>query len=110
MYEPGGQALLLGVGQDKSTTLHLAEDRSAYPGKRRVRNGAPMFIDGARRWIEFEEIAVLDHDLAAVAAAFARDTGLVRSGKVGRADARLLPQRPLVDYAPPGSTESPSHS
>ena len=35
----------------------------------------------------------------AVAAAFAADAGLVRSGRVGRAEAALLPQRPLVDYA-----------
>jgi aminoglycoside 3-N-acetyltransferase len=99
MYELGGHALLLGVGHDKSTTLHLAEDRSSYPSKQRVRNGAPLMVEGVRRWVEFEELRVLDHDFEAVAAAFAADTGHLRGGKVGRADACLVPQRPLVDYA-----------
>jgi aminoglycoside 3-N-acetyltransferase len=42
---------------------------------------------------------VFDEEFPAVAAAFAADTGLVRAARVGRAQAALLPQRPLVDFA-----------
>jgi aminoglycoside 3-N-acetyltransferase len=99
MYDSGGHVLLLGVGHDKSTTLHLAEDRSTYPSKRLVPNGAPLLVDGVRRWVTWEELHVVDEDFPSVAAAFAADSGPTQRGAVGRADACLLPQRPLVDYA-----------
>jgi aminoglycoside 3-N-acetyltransferase len=99
MYELAGHVLLVGVGHDKSTTLHLAEDRSAHAGRRRVPNGAPLLVEGVRRWVPFEEPLVLDDDFADAVAAFDRETGAVRRGRVGRADACLLPQRPLVDFA-----------
>jgi aminoglycoside 3-N-acetyltransferase len=99
MYDLDGHVLLLGVGHDKSTTLHLAEDRTDHARRRLVPNGAPLLVDGTWRWVRFDEPFVFDEDFPAVAAAFAADTGLVRSGRVGRAEAALLPQRPLVDYA-----------
>jgi aminoglycoside 3-N-acetyltransferase len=56
-------------------------------------------VEGVRRWVPFEEPLVLDDDFADAVAAFDRETGAVRRGRVGRADACLLPQRPLVDFA-----------
>lgn len=98
MYDLGASTLLLGVGHDKSTVLHLAEHRSGTLA-RTVPNGAPMVIDGRRRWVTFDEPVVDDDDFAAVGEAFAADTGLACAGNVGDARALLLPQRDLVDYA-----------
>lgn len=99
MYELGGSVLLLGVGHDKSTTLHLAEHRTQYPGKHAVRNGGPLLVGGHRSWVSWEELWVADDDFDAVGDAFATHTGLQRQGQVGQADSRLLPQQDLVDFA-----------
>lgn len=98
LYDLGAWTLLLGVGHDKSTILHLAEHRSGTLHET-VCNGAPLLIDGVRQWVEYDEIVVQDHDFDEVAAAFAHDIGLQRTGRVGQAVAQLVPQRDLVDYA-----------
>lgn len=91
--------LLLGVTPAKITALHLAEHRADYPGKQTIPNGVAMVVDGHRQWVTWDELDVHDHDFVDVTAAFAADTGLVRTGRVGEADARLIPMRPLVEYA-----------
>lgn len=91
--------LLLGVTAAKITALHLAEHRAGYPGKRTIPNGVAMLVDGRREWVTWEELDVHDHDFVEVTDAFAADTGLVRVGRVGDAQARLIPMRPLVEYA-----------
>lgn len=91
--------LLLGVTAAKTTLLHLAEHRADYPGKKTSSNGVAMLVDGRREWVAYDELDVHDHDFVEVVDAFAEDTGLVRSGQVGDAVARLLPARALVDYA-----------
>ena len=98
MYDLDGHTLLLGVGHDKSTILHLAEHRSGTLTET-MRNGAPVLVNGRRQWVEYAEIVVQDDDFDEVGADFARETGQQRVGGVGDATARLVPQRPLVDYA-----------
>lgn len=93
----GGQVLLLGVGYDKCTALHLAEARSGLPVSR-VPNGAPMLLDGRRTWARFEEPAVDDSDFLALGEAFAATRG-ERTGRVGGATARLVEVRELVGFA-----------
>lgn len=91
--------LLLGVSAAKITALHLAEHRADYPGKTTIRNGVAQMVDGKRQWIVWDELDVHDEDFAEAVNAFAADTGLVRSGRVGEATASLIPMRPLVEYA-----------
>lgn len=91
--------LLLGATAAKTTALHLAEHRATYPGKRTKPNGVAMLVDGRREWVTWEELDVQDHDFVEVVDAFAADTGLVRSHRVGEAPTLLMPMRPLVEYA-----------
>jgi aminoglycoside 3-N-acetyltransferase len=98
LYERDGRVLLLGVGHGNNTSLHLAEARATFPGKRLGQQGAPLLIDGVRRWVAFETLDVDADDFPQLGADFARDTGLVRAGRVAAAAALLLPQRALVDY------------
>lgn len=97
LHRLGAQVLLVGVGHDKNTSLHLAEARSGLP-VRTVPNGAPLVVDGERRWVTFDEPVVDDGDFVAVGEAFAA-TGAVRHGAVGGADALLMDQPALVDFA-----------
>ncbi|MGN8245144.1 aminoglycoside N(3)-acetyltransferase [Cellulomonas soli] len=97
VHAAGAQVLLLGVGYDKCTALHLAEARSGLPVAR-VPNGAPLMLDGRRTWVRFEEPAVDDGDFLALGEAFAV-TRRERSGQVGGATARLVDMRELVCFA-----------
>ena len=98
LYERGGSVLLLGVGHGNNTSLHLAEARATFPGKRLGGTGAPIMVDGERRWVAFDTLDVDAEDFPQLGADFARDTGLVRGGWVAAAFALLMPQRALVDY------------
>ena len=99
VYDLGGHVLLLGVGHSNNTSLHLAEYRATFPGKRDITQGAPVLRDGQREWVSYPELDLNDEDFAALGADFERETGLARVGRVGRGEARLLPQRALVDFA-----------
>ncbi len=91
--------LLLGVGHESNTSLHVAEVGGAWGGRnvveaagagarrRRAALGA-MAGRGLRR-----------DDFPAIGAAFAAETGLERVGPAGHGEARLMPQRELVAFA-----------
>ena len=116
LYALDATILLLGVAHDNNTMLHLAEDRADFPGKARHLEGAPIMIDGERRWQAFHPIDTDARDFARLGEAFAA-TGLEISGRVGAAEARFMRARDLVDFAipwleaerrPSSSSSSPS--
>lgn len=94
----GGWSLLIGVGYEKCTMLHLAEERSGTL-RETVRNGAPLMVGDRRRWVGFDERVVHDEDFPEVGRAFARETGLERLGPIGAAPSRLVPDAELVGFA-----------
>lgn len=98
VYDLDGRVLLLGVGHGNNTSLHLAEYRAVLPGRASSASGAPVLVDGQRRWVEFPDLAWDSDDFPAIGADFGRDTGLVHEGKVAAATALLMPQRALVDF------------
>lgn len=56
-------------------------------------------MNGVRVWQTFADIETDDDDFETIGAAFAEETGLEQTGKVGLADSRLVPQREIVDFA-----------
>jgi len=99
VYELEGWVLLLGVGHENNTSLHLAEYRATYPGRRTKQNGAPVWVDGTRQWVIMQDLDEDTSDFDTLGAQFARDTGLVHQGQIAAAPALLMPQRALIDYA-----------
>ena len=99
IYDRDGWVLLLGVGHENNTSLHLAEYRADHAGKRVITSGAPVAAEVGPVWTQFQEIDLDETDFKQIGEAFARDTGLVRAGHIARASATLFPQRPIVDYA-----------
>ena len=100
IYRRGGWILLLGAKHDNNTSLHLAEYRAAYPGKKEVKQGAPLLVNGERRWVElrdFEEHS--EDDFLKIGSVYQTSDGTVLTGKVGQADSLLIPQAELVDFA-----------
>ena len=98
VYDLDGWVLLLGVGYERNTSLHLSEYRADFPSKKTAKQGAPILVDGDRRWVEFEDLDWDEDDFGEIGAAFERETDEVRVGKVAQAEARLMRQRPLVDF------------
>jgi aminoglycoside 3-N-acetyltransferase len=97
VYDREGSVLLLGVGHDVDSSLHLAEHRTSGPAER-VRHSAPVLRDGERTVVEYEDIAIRTDDFEAVGSAFEREVG-ASEGPVGAATAILLDQPALVDFA-----------
>ncbi len=89
-----GQVLLLGVGHDANTTLHLAE---ALAGVRyRLERHVTVREAGRARRLPYLEI---DHccERFALVDAWLDAAGLQSCGRVGRAEARLASARAIVD-------------
>jgi len=100
IYDLDGWILLLGVGHGNNTSLHLAEYKAEFPGKKTINNGCSMFVDGHKSWVNFSGLNLVDDDFDIIGKAFFEtNPDLVIRGKVGLADAILLKQKPLVDFA-----------
>ena len=103
VYDLEGHVLLLGVGRKvghrTSTMLHLAERRALGEDQETIPAGAPIRVDGGRRWVSYREPDIDEDDFDEVGVAFERHDTTTRSGVVGQARCKLLPVRPLVDFA-----------
>jgi aminoglycoside N3'-acetyltransferase len=94
VWELDGWILLLGVGHDANTTIHLAEVMAGVP------YGVPKHVidlqDGRPVRIDYLEN---DHccQRFALADEWLREGGLQREGRVGSAHARLVRSRDLVE-------------
>ncbi|HEY7768104.1 AAC(3)-IV family aminoglycoside N-acetyltransferase [Longimicrobium sp.] len=96
VYDLDGQVLLLGVGHDANTTLHLAELLAGVP------YGVPKHItvhhEGRPVRVPYREN---DHccQRFGLADGWLRDRRLQAEGRVGHADARLVRSRDVVRVA-----------
>jgi aminoglycoside 3-N-acetyltransferase len=95
LYEHDAQVLLLGVGHDRNTSMHLAEYRSGV--RDRVLESGPIVVDGERRWLSWDDIDLDSDDFAAIGTAY-ETARPVRVGIVGQASSRLFRQRDVVDF------------
>ena len=96
LYELDAAVLLLGVGHDRNTSLHLAEHRSGV--RPAVTESGPVLVAGRRKWASWSDIDLHVEQFPQVGADLER-AGLVSVGPVGRASARLMRQRGVVDRA-----------
>jgi len=99
VYDLGGDVLFLGTSHATNTSLHLAEYRADLDLGTETNAGA-VLVDGEREWIEWEDLDFDDGDFPECGAAFERERpDAFRTGQVGVGDAKLLAQRPLVEFA-----------
>jgi aminoglycoside N3'-acetyltransferase len=96
VYDLNGQVLLLGVGHEANTTLHLAELIADVPY--RIPRSVTVFEAGQARQIEYGEN---DHccELFRLADDWLRERGLQTEGPVGYGHARLMHSRNVVGVA-----------
>ncbi len=100
LYDLRGYILLLGVGHINNTSLHLAEYRASYPGKKIERGGAAIVENGRRVWKILEDFGDDSDDFELIGAAFeTAHPDKTTIGRIGKADVRLMPSHDLVDFA-----------
>lgn len=94
VYELDGQVLLLGVGHDSNTTIHLAESMA---GVRYRRDNYLTILQGGNPVrFEFREIDHCCQNFALVDG-WLEERGLQKRGRVGHAEARLVRSREVVE-------------
>lgn len=98
LYELDGHVLLLGVDHWSNTSLHLAEFRANYPGKRHLRTGSAMLVDGRRQWVTYETLDTDPEDFGEIGAAFDKAHNIAVQ-QINNAQVRYFRQRLLVDFA-----------
>lgn len=98
LYELDGHVLLLGVEHWNNTSLHLAESRANYPGKRNLRTGSAMLIDGQRQWVTYETPEFNPDDFGEIGNAFDKAHNIVVQ-QINEAEVRFFRQRLVVDFA-----------
>ena len=98
LYEIDAHVLLLGVDHGNNTAIHLGEARAEFPRKTQT-DGAPMLVDGQRRWVSFDDAQASDDGFDKLGEDFARETQSEHRGPVGWGIARFMRVRAIVDYA-----------
>jgi aminoglycoside 3-N-acetyltransferase len=106
LYDRDWRVLMLGTDYGTNTSLHLAEYRADHSTERRTK-GAPVLVDGERRWVEYDDLVIDADDFPALGEAFEREVGpAVAEGTVGAATATLVDGRALVDFGVEWMTEN----
>lgn len=98
LYELDAWILLLGVKNDNNTSFHLAEFRADFPGKREIKQGAPILVRGERQWVVFRDFEEHSDEFITIGKAYQESGGTQLEGKIGNAPSLLIPQRDLVDF------------
>ncbi|MBN1562658.1 MAG: AAC(3) family N-acetyltransferase [Anaerolineae bacterium] len=98
LYDLDGYVLLLGVGHGNNTSLHLAEFRADFPGKKTLPNGCAMLVDGQRQWVQYDSLDINDGDFVTIGQAF--DVAhAIPVQQITQAEVRFFKQRAVVDFA-----------
>ena len=98
LYQIDADILLLGVGFDKCTMLHLAEQR-AWPDRPADREGSPVMVEGERRWLEYDTTPLIDSRHFLPIGEGLLKAELAKRAKIGSANCILVSSRVAVDCA-----------
>jgi aminoglycoside 3-N-acetyltransferase len=98
LYELNGYVLLVGVGYDKNTSLHLADVRAEYPGKHYCTEHSAIMENGERVWKAYDTLSVDGEDFDEIGKAFEKEH-VVQKVTLGNGIVTFMKQRELVDFA-----------
>ncbi len=96
LYEKNAKVLLLGVGYENCTCMHLGETWLENPTFEST--GASVLIDNKATWVSFQEIAYNDEDFKKIGEAYEK-TCVVTKGNIGQGVSRLLEIKSITDFA-----------
>lgn len=98
LYGLDGYVLLIGVGYDKNTSLHLADALAEYPSKHYESSSSAIMVNGKREWVTYKTLYVDGEDFEKIGEDFEK-TNKISTLKIGNAVIKFMKQRDLVDYA-----------
>lgn len=98
LYELDGYVLLIGVGYDKNTSIHLADARAEYPGKHLSTEHSAVMVNGKREWVSYQTLYVDGEDFDRIGAEFEAKKNVAKV-PLGNNRICLMRQRELVDFA-----------
>ncbi|PSQ17466.1 AAC(3) family N-acetyltransferase [Halobacteriales archaeon QS_8_69_26] len=99
VYDLEGDVLFLGTTHATNTSLHLAEYRADLDAPT-MDCASAMLVDGDRELVEWEDRHIDDSDFPDCGTDFERERpDAFETGQVGAADAKLIDQRALIDFA-----------
>ncbi|MBN2617038.1 MAG: AAC(3) family N-acetyltransferase [Spirochaetales bacterium] len=93
-----GKVLLVGVGFNKNTSLHVAEAKASYKSKHNIKESSAIFINGKREWVTYSTLNVDDQDFLEMESDYLSDYPQ-KETFIGNAKTMLLPQLELIDWA-----------
>ena len=97
LYDLDARIVLLGVGHGNNTSLHLAESRTDWAARHRIEHGAPVMVEGQRRWVTHDDVDHDADDFEACGAAFAATGGELRVA-LGAGEVVACDMRSFVDF------------
>ena len=96
LYKNEGSILLIGVGYDSNTSLHLAETMvDNFPTEK---SGGPIIENGLRVWKEFRDYKYNINNFELLGNDFEKKFQ-VNKVFIGSSESRLIPMKDLVDFA-----------
>lgn len=98
LYELDGYVLLIGVGYDKNTSIHLADARAEYPSKHNCTEHSAICENGKRVWKAYDTLFVDGEDFNQIGDAFEKEC-IVHKATLGNGILTFMRQRDIVDYA-----------
>jgi len=98
LYELDGYVLLIGVGYDKNTSLHLADARAEYPGKHMSTEHSAVMENGTRVWKAYDTLYVDGEDFEDIGRDFEQNCEVSKTS-LGNGTLTFMKQRKLVDFA-----------
>ena len=100
IYELDGYILLIGIGYENNTSIHLAEYRADHPSKKEEICGVPLMVSGERKWVDIKDIKSSAEDFEELGSVFIKKKKeLIKISNIGQAKSQLFHQRDLVDFA-----------
>lgn len=96
-YDADARVLMIGVTYDTMNSWYLSARRAGLADLPVQTCRAVVMEKGARVWKEYRDDRRKHDDFDAMGADFEM-TGAARKGRIGYAEARLIPQRALVDF------------
>ncbi len=99
LYDLDASILLLGVDHSNNTSLHLSEERAKLPKQKIQEQGGAILENGVRKWVKYKQLDYNDGDFAFIGTAFEMEMPeAVKKAQVGKATARLVHMRSVVDF------------
>ncbi len=99
LYELDARVVLIGVDHGNDTSLHLAEYRADFDGKKWTAHGVPLLVDGVRSWVTYDDLDGDSDDFAEIGQAFVDAGGEELRFSIGAGEIRSCRMRSIVDFA-----------